>query len=116
MAYRSVYKKKVRVGSKGIESSYTVLEAFFNFRKEVARGKRDIIRKRIGDLFSEPGRIGIPERFFIEGPLWEDSYHYMKKGRLSFNLYVDTTRAANSHVVDLDAMNDYILTGKMKEI
>lgn len=131
MAYKAVYKRKIKVDADNQKIYKSSLEAKFNFWEETPPKNRKIIRGRMKDFFEKVKKKEkklespyIPEEYL----LWEISSSASYYGgwadinsiRGTFALKFDISFFAEGNIpyekmVDLDAINDYILTGKKKE-
>jgi len=129
--YKAKYVCKTELDVKGKKLIDYLLNANFNFWKETAPKDRRIIRERMKDFFrkvkekEKKGTINpVPDEF-----LYEDGKHICSSVErrlynrisLKFSIQMFDIHSFCKHykspgkIIDLDGINEYILTGKNKK-
>jgi hypothetical protein len=131
MVYRAKYRQKIRFDSERNRKILSDLWARFRFRRETAPKNRKGIRERI-ESFTAESRVrdkhgkhpAIPLRFLPKGDSLDvpdsDYYGHVFETRFASRLFLkfdisvysfDRTMPSRE-MVDLEAVNNYILTGE----
>lgn len=100
MTYKGKQKQVKKFSSEKPEDTHYNFEVRFNFRREVAPKDREVIRKRIDDLFNNKR-----ERLTSLGNLSRNT-----KGGLRFILY-SFLRSSSISMENVKAIDRYVLTG-----
>ncbi len=137
MAYKAEYNHNLYTDSDSKKIHKWSLGAYFNFWKETPPKDRKIIRGRMKDFLKEVEEkeknyesITIPEQYILRNKsdyeAWYRTcyggaytYSFRRTFSLKFYLYFnaegDTLTETNFFkIIELDGINDYILTGKKK--